>query len=165
MSKDKEQKEKGKQDQVLIVDNNRQFVNLLSSFLSREGYQVTKAYDGAEALEIVRKWLPHFIILDLVMPKIDGARVCHYLKMDPRYNEIPIIILSGVAAEVSSKMFEIGADAYIAKGSFEQLKKDLLETLALFQGRSWNASARRSFLHTLFHSPRPGVPSQSQGAL
>jgi len=141
-------------DKVLIVDNNKHFVNLLSLFLSKEGYQVMKAYDGVEALEMVRTSPPHFIILDLVMPKIDGGRVCHYLKMDPRYQNIPIIILSGVAAEVSSKMFEVGADAYIAKGNFEDLKRDVVGTLKLFQGKSWMASIRRSIIGVEKMQPR-----------
>ena len=136
-------KEKNK---VLVVDNNRNFVNLLSHFLTKEGYQVVKAFDGVEALEEVRNAPPNYIILDLVMPKIDGGRVCHYLKLDPQYRNIPIIILSGVAAEISSKMFEVGADAYIAKGAFEDLKRDILGTLDLFREKSWMASIRRSVI-------------------
>jgi len=141
-------------DKVLVVDNNRHFVNLLSLLLTKEGYQVMKAYDGVEALEIVRSTPPNFIILDLVMPKIDGGRVCHYLKTDPRYQNIPIIILSGVAAEISSKIFEVGADAYIAKGNFEDLKKDILGTLKLFQGKTWMASIRRSIIGVEKMQPR-----------
>jgi PAS domain S-box-containing protein len=144
-------------ERVLIVDNNRSFVNLLSLFLTREGYQVTKAYDGVEALEAVRSSPPDFIILDLVMPKIDGGRVCHYLKLDPSYRNIPVVILSGVAAEVSSKMFEIGADAYIAKGNFEELKKDIAGTLELFQGKSWMASIRKSIIGVEKMQPREVV--------
>jgi PAS domain S-box-containing protein len=139
---------------VLLVDNNRDFVHLLSIFLEKEGYQVMKAYDGAEALEVVRTSPPDYIVLDLVMPKIDGGRVCHYLKLDQRFQKIPIIILSGVAAEVSSQMFEIGADAYIAKGNFEDLKRDILGTLQLFQGKSWMASIRRSILGVEKMHPR-----------
>ena len=144
-------------DKVLIVDNNRHFVSLLSLFLTKEGYQVMKAFDGVEALETVRNAPPDFVILDLVMPKIDGARVCHYLKLDPRYQSIPVIILSGVAAEVSTKVFEIGADAYIAKGNFEDLKRDVLGTLNLFQGKTWMASIRRSIVGVEKMQPREVV--------
>ena len=141
-------------DKVLVVDNNKNFVNLLGHFLTKEGYQVVKAFDGVEALEEVRKAPPNYIILDLVMPKIDGGRVCHYLKLDPQYRNIPIIILSGVAAEISSKMFEVGADAYIAKGGFEDLKRDVLGTLNLFQEKSWMASIRRSVIGVEKMHPR-----------
>ncbi|MFH0871696.1 MAG: response regulator, partial [bacterium] len=83
---------------VLVVDDDHFFVQLLSDTLSSHGYEVLVAYDGMEALGKVREELPAYIFLDLILPKIDGVRVCRYLKEDPRYSSIPVIVLTGIAA-------------------------------------------------------------------
>ena len=99
---------------ILIVDDDDLFVELLSDTLTAEGYEVLTASDGMEALDKVRQRLPSYIFLDLILPKIDGIRVCRYLKEDPRYSSIPVIVLTGIAAEDPSRLKEVGADACIA---------------------------------------------------
>ena len=84
---------------ILIVDDDDLFVELLSDTFTAEGYEVVKASNGLEALDKVRQHLPSYIFLDLILPKIDGIRVCRYLKQDPRSASIPIVILTGIAAE------------------------------------------------------------------
>ncbi|MFH0871731.1 MAG: response regulator, partial [bacterium] len=83
---------------ILIVDDDDLFVQLLSDTLSSHDYEVIAARDGMEALDKVREELPAYIFLDLILPKIDGVRVCRYLKEDPRYSSIPVIVLTGIAA-------------------------------------------------------------------
>ena len=114
---------------VLVVDDDHFFVQLLSDTLSSHGYEVLVAYDGMEALDKVREELPAYIFLDLILPKIDGVRVCRYLKEDPRYSSIPVIVLTGIAAEEPSRLKAIGADAYIAKGKVEEIVGHVLSTL------------------------------------
>jgi diguanylate cyclase (GGDEF)-like protein/PAS domain S-box-containing protein len=114
---------------VLVVDDDRFFAELLSDTLTSQGYEVFTAADGMEALEKVRQHLPSFILLDIILPKIDGIRVCRYLKEDPRYASIPVIVLTGIAAE-DPRLKEIEADAYIAKGKFiEEMIGHVLSTL------------------------------------
>ena len=114
---------------ILIVDDDDLFVELLSDTFSAEGYEVVRASDGLEALDKVRQHLPSYIFLDLILPKIDGIRVCRYLKEDSRYSSIPVIVLTGTAAEEPSRLKEIRADAYIAKGKVEEMVGHVLSTL------------------------------------
>jgi signal transduction histidine kinase/DNA-binding response OmpR family regulator len=114
---------------ALVVDDDRFFVELLSDTLTAEGYEVLTAIDGMEALDKVRQHLPSYIFLDLILPKIDGSRVCRYLKEDPRYSSIPVIVVTGIAAEEPSHLKEIGADAYIAKGEVGEMVGHVLSTL------------------------------------
>ncbi len=101
---------------VLIVDDNIDTVELLKKRLKAEGYNTEEAYDGEEALKKVQERLPDLIVLDLMMPKIDGYEVCRRLKTDERTKLIPIIMLTA-KADVESKVkgFDIGADDYVPK--------------------------------------------------
>jgi len=111
-----------------VVDDDDLLVELLSDTLSSQGYEVLTAGDGMEALEKVRQHHPSFILLDIILPKIDGIRVCRYLKEDPRYASIPVIVVTGIAAE-DPRLREMGADAYIAKGKVEEIMEHVLSTL------------------------------------
>jgi PAS domain S-box-containing protein len=122
---------------VLVVDNNTTIVELVGNLLAGEGYQVSKAYDGIGALDTLEEGesLPDAVILDLVMPKIDGQRLTRILRSDGRYAHIPIIILSGIAAEEDGRIFEFGADAFIAKGKVDDTFKHILDTLRWLEER------------------------------
>ena len=119
---------------ALVVDNDRFYVELLGDILGQEGYEVAKAYDGMEAMELLDGELPDLVVLDIVMPKIDGDRVCQYLKGSPRLRQIPVIILSGTLVEDREKMLAIGADAYVAKGRLDELRVNILATLRRLEG-------------------------------
>jgi len=114
---------------VLIVDNSEAIQSFLGNELSRQGYAVEKAYDGLEALQKVYSSPPDFILLDLIMPKIEGARVCMYLKEDERFRHIPIIILSGVAKEAEKTINTCRADAYIVKDRMETIIVHVIQAL------------------------------------
>ena len=80
---------------VLVVDDEPDQVTLISKILREEGYQIAKAYDGQEAIESVKRSQPDLIILDLMMPNVNGFDVIEYLKRGEETNEIPIIVLTG----------------------------------------------------------------------
>lgn len=115
---------------VLLVDNDRLFVQLLTELLENEGFKVIPAYDGLEGLEKAREELPDFILVDLIMPKIDGARLCRYLKEDQRLAQTPVVLLSGAVREKMPDLLEVGADAYIAKVPLEGLIAQVRDALA-----------------------------------
>lgn len=114
---------------VLFVDNDRFFLEALGEFLEEQGYQVRRAADGLEALEAVRDEPPDFILLDLIMPKVDGGRVCRYLRKDPRFQHIPIVVFSGLAARDIAGMPDVSADAYVAKGPLQVVAKNVLAAI------------------------------------
>ncbi|OGW40338.1 MAG: hypothetical protein A2Y97_10430 [Nitrospirae bacterium RBG_13_39_12] len=101
---------------ILIVDDTLDTVELLRKRLRSEGYDTEEAYDGEEALKKVTEYNPELIILDIMMPKIDGYEVCKRLKTDEETKYIPIIMLTA-KSDVESKVkgLDIGADDYLPK--------------------------------------------------
>jgi len=101
---------------ILVIDDERQLVDIIKMRLEASGYEVITAYDGQEGLEKAKKEGPDLIILDLMLPKIDGFKVCGLLKADTRYNKIPVIMFTAKAQEEDRHLGkEMGADAYITK--------------------------------------------------
>lgn len=101
---------------VLIVDDNIDTVELLTKRFRAEGYEIAAAYDGEEALRKVREYVPDLVVLDIMMPKIDGLEVCRQLKDDETTKHIPILMLTA-KSEVSEKVkgLDTGADGYLTK--------------------------------------------------
>ncbi len=101
---------------VLIVDDNENNRAILAARLGAQGYSTTEASDGAEALEAVRRDAPDLILLDVMMPRIDGLEACRRLKSDPSLGFVPVIL---VTARADSKDvvagLEAGADEYLTK--------------------------------------------------
>ncbi len=101
---------------ILIVEDEAALVDMLKLRLEASGYATLTAYDGIEALAKAKKEKPDLIILDLMLPKIDGYKVCRMLKFDEKYKNIPIIIFTARAQESDKKIGkDVGADAYITK--------------------------------------------------
>lgn len=101
---------------LLIVDDEADLAEMIKFRMENNGYEVLLAHDGQAALEMARKESPDLIILDLMLPKMDGYKVCGLLKKDSRYSHIPIIIFSAKGQEDDMKLGqELGADAYITK--------------------------------------------------
>lgn len=101
---------------VLVVDDEFHIVELVRFNLEKEGYIVIEAYDGLGALESVRDEFPDLIILDIMLPGMDGLEVCKTLKQSPEYCRIPIIMLTAKGEEVDTVLgLEMGADDYIKK--------------------------------------------------
>jgi len=101
---------------ILIVDDEIGIVEMLSLRLEANEYEVFAAYDGQEGLDKARTSKPDLIILDLMLPKLDGYKVCRILKFDEKYKQIPIILFTARAQEADVKLGKlVGADAYLTK--------------------------------------------------
>ncbi len=101
---------------ILVVDDEKDLVETLSFRLEANDYEVLKAHDGQDGLNKARSEKPDLIILDLMLPKMDGYKVCRMLKFDAKYKKIPIIMFTARAQESDKKIgMEVGADAYITK--------------------------------------------------
>jgi twitching motility two-component system response regulator PilH len=101
---------------ILIVEDQAMIVNMLKMRLEANGYEVITAGDGQEGLEKAHQENPNLIILDIMLPKMNGYKVCQLLKADPKYKTIPIIISSGrTPPEIRKMSKEVGADAYVNK--------------------------------------------------
>ena len=101
---------------ILVVDDEIYIVHILDFSLGMEGYEVVTALDGEQALEKARSEKPDLIVLDIMMPKLDGYETCKRLKADPATKDVPVILLSAKGRNVDQKVgFEVGADDYITK--------------------------------------------------
>lgn len=101
---------------VLIVDDTPENIQLLGSMLKSEGYQLNIAQNGLQAIDMVKKVKPDLILLDVMMPELDGHETCKRLKNSPKTQDIPVIFLTGkVETEDIMKGFELGAVDYLPK--------------------------------------------------
>jgi DNA-binding response OmpR family regulator len=106
----------GKPPRILIIDDEADLVSVLRFGLEVEGFEVISAGDGEEGLRLAQTQQPTLMLLDLMLPKLDGYKVCRTLKFDERYRAIPIFILSARSGEADRKLaLEMGADAFITK--------------------------------------------------
>ena len=98
---------------ILVCDDDREIVDAIEIYLSQDGYKIYKAYDGEQAIQILDKEDIHLLIMDIMMPRLDGIRATLKIR---EYSSIPIIILSAIS-EVTDKILglNIGADDYICK--------------------------------------------------
>ncbi len=101
---------------ILIVDDEPDLLAVLHFGLESEGFEVIEASDGERGLELARTTQPSLIVLDLMLPRLDGYKVCRALKFDERYRAIPIFILSARSGETDRRLaLDLGADAYMTK--------------------------------------------------
>jgi two-component system alkaline phosphatase synthesis response regulator PhoP len=101
---------------ILVVDDEVDLVETVRFPLEMEGFDVLVSYNGEDALNQARKEKPDLIILDLMLPKLDGYKVCRLLKFDERYKHIPILILTAKTQEKDKTLgMETGANEYITK--------------------------------------------------
>jgi two-component system alkaline phosphatase synthesis response regulator PhoP len=115
---------------ILLIDDEEDIVTTLKFKLEDEGYALSTASDGFEGLKKAKGENPDLIILDIMMPKMDGHKVCGLLKKDKKTSHIPIIMFTAKVQDEDRKLAgELGADAYITK-PFEPA--ELLEKLKSF---------------------------------
>lgn len=101
---------------VMVVDDSKTINDMVRNLLEKMGYEVEVAFDGMEALEKVKTFLPDLIVLDVNMPKMDGFRVCRLLKFDRNFRQIPIIMLTARDEEENIRIgIKTGADLYLTK--------------------------------------------------
>jgi two-component system alkaline phosphatase synthesis response regulator PhoP len=101
---------------ILVVDDEIYIVHILEFSLTMEGYTVLTASDGEEALKMIEQERPDLVVLDIMMPKLDGYEVCRRLRQDDQFGTLPVILLSAKGRPVDREAgLHAGADDYIAK--------------------------------------------------
>jgi two-component system alkaline phosphatase synthesis response regulator PhoP len=107
----------GKSSQkVLVVDDEEPILELLKYNLEKQGYEVKTASDGFQAVEIAKKFHPDLVLLDIMMPKMDGVETCRLIRAMPEMVNTFIVFLTARAEEYSEvAAFDVGADDYILK--------------------------------------------------
>jgi DNA-binding response OmpR family regulator len=98
---------------VLVVDDDEKICKIVAAYLKNGGYEVHAAKDGLEALDLAKKYQPDVILLDIMLPFVDGWRVCREIR---KASDVPVIMLSACDEEADRiKGLDIGADDYVAK--------------------------------------------------
>lgn len=101
---------------VLVVDDEEPILELLKYNLEKSGYEVKTAIDGAKAVEIARKFIPDLVLLDIMMPKMDGVETCRLIREIPEMQKAFVVFLTARSEEYSEvAAFDVGADDYITK--------------------------------------------------
>jgi len=101
---------------ILVVEDDRDISELITYNLQREGYDIACLYDGSQAVDFVKKRKPELIILDLMLPEVDGIEICRTLKSDAATKHIPIVMLTAKGEEADVVVgLQMGADDYIPK--------------------------------------------------
>jgi two-component system alkaline phosphatase synthesis response regulator PhoP len=104
------------QKTILVVDDEQDIVDLISYNLSKEGYEVATASNGTDAVELAQRMRPDLVILDIMMPGLDGFEVCRTLRQNPSMQSTAIVFLTAKAGEIDQILgLELGADDYIQK--------------------------------------------------
>jgi len=98
---------------ILVVDDDKKIVELVTLYLKKDGYHVLAAYDGRQALELARRKQPDLIVLDLMLPLVDGMDVCRTLRAE---SQVPIVMLTGRSTDEDKLVgLDLGADDYVTK--------------------------------------------------
>ena len=118
---------------IVFVDNDRFFLEAMTELLGEKGFLVRTAQDGLEALSVIRDVVPDYILLDIVIPKIDGGRVCAAVRQDERLRRIPIIAFSGLSPQDYHLFPDLKADAYVAKGPLPIAVENILKVIGQFE--------------------------------
>ncbi|MCX5833583.1 MAG: response regulator [Deltaproteobacteria bacterium] len=117
----------------LVVDNHPVMLEFMTRFLTKQGYQVMTAEDGLMALDVIQTYTPDIIFVDLIMPNIDGKKLCQIIRGMPRLKDVFLVIVSAIAAEEEGFNHRaFGADLCIAKGPLGTMSKTIQEALHEF---------------------------------
>ena len=126
--------------EILVVEDSPTIVSTVEQFLQMQGYGVHVARDGLSALAAVRALAPKLVLLDIMLPKVDGFEVCTVIRNNPSYDRMPIIMMSALTnPEDVERAYTVGADDYIKKPFTET---DLLDVVKqhFANGRKVNAA-------------------------
>jgi two-component system alkaline phosphatase synthesis response regulator PhoP len=105
-----------KKGKILVVDDENYILHILDFSLGAEGYEVITAEDGEEAVRKCREEKPDLVVLDVMMPKMDGFEACRAIKRNAETADVPVILLSAKSRDIDQKQgYEAGADDYITK--------------------------------------------------
>lgn len=114
---------------ILVVDNHPVVLKLLVEFLKKQGHEVITAEDGLAALEILKKVRPDIIFTDLIMPNINGEKLCQVIRSRAELRNLHIIIYSATVLEDETNILNLGADACIAKGPFKNTEAHIAQVI------------------------------------
>jgi PAS domain S-box-containing protein len=114
---------------ILAIDNDIVILNFLDDILSSQGHHVVKADESLSALDILETYTPDVIIVDLVMPNIDGKKLCKIIRGMDKLKDVYIVILSAVVIESELDVSEIGADICIAKGPMNEMGRTIINAI------------------------------------
>jgi DNA-binding response OmpR family regulator len=101
---------------IMIVEDDRFLSSLMKARLEKEGFAVTQAFDGEEAMQMLKSEIPALVIMDLIMPKVTGFEVLQMISITPELDKIPVVIVSNLAQDSDiEKARELGAKEYFIK--------------------------------------------------
>ncbi len=101
---------------ILIADDNVQNCELIDAYLSEEGYELSVAYDGVQAMKRVDELQPDLVLLDIMMPKLSGYEVCQWMKSSPRTKDIPVLMVTALNEQGDiEKAVRAGCDDFLTK--------------------------------------------------
>ncbi len=115
--------------QILLIDDDRVFLTFIKKHLEAAGHMVTTVEDGVSALRALTDYTPDIIFLDLILPKIDGDKLCRVIRKMAHLKNTYLVVVSAVIAELSADVSDIGADAFIAKGPFSVVMQHVLNAV------------------------------------
>ena len=123
---------KNDKKKILIVDDETEMVEVETMRLRASGYEVATACDGRSGFEKARQWAPDLVILDIMLPVMDGYQVCAALKKDPQCGKIPIVLVSAVDRKYDTDLGrKVGADFYFTKPFEPRVLLDKIRELLL----------------------------------
>ena len=124
---------------ILLIDDDRVFLKYLTRQLETAGHDVVNAGDGISALSLLTDITPDIIFLDLILPKIDGDKLCRIIRKMDHLANCHLVVISAVVAEMGSDFADIGADSYIAKGPFATVAEHVRAVVEASSGpKEWN---------------------------
>ncbi len=100
---------------ILLVEDSKTIRRENEAALLKAGYEVICAEDGESALQLTQEWKPDLILLDMIMPKMNGPEVLAHLKSDPATSQIPVVVVSSLSERNREKLIEVGAEDYLEK--------------------------------------------------
>lgn len=105
---------------ILFIEDESSLQKAIGEVLKQEGFEVSSALDGQEGLEKLKEERPDLILLDLILPKLDGFEVLKRIKVDPKIKNIPVIVLTNLEGSGDvEKALELGATTYLVKANYE----------------------------------------------
>ncbi|MFA5176802.1 MAG: response regulator [Candidatus Omnitrophota bacterium] len=141
---------------ILVVDDNEKNVELLEAILLAAGFEVLKAYDGKQAIEMTGRERPDLLLLDIMMPQLDGFQVCEILRKDPQNTALPVIMVTAKDKESDIvQSLEKGADEYIVKPINQ---KELLSKIGNMLDKAGKHSLPSQFYFKKLEAQQPQEP-------
>jgi CheY-like chemotaxis protein len=152
---------------ILLVDDDRVLLKYLTNVLEREGHEIETVEDGISALNRLTASAPDVIFLDLILPNIDGDKLCRVIRKMDHLKASYLVVISAAVAELEIDLDEIGADRYIAKGPLSQEKQKSIMGLDTIYPRRLTKEllSRNRHLATILESMAEGILEIFEGKI